>query len=512
MARRREPSCSPTRSHRLPAPPTPPTRRAMSTAFGTTYFSANGGPGFHELWKTDGTAAGTKLVRSVTLAATSTASLAVAGDKVYFRATDVATGDELWVSDGTSGGTQMLRDIRPGFSSSNASFLTAVGEPPVLHRERRGDRTGTLDHQRHTGRHHPGQGHRAGLLELGTERLDPPARVCCCSPPTAASRPVGSCGSATARGRGTQLVSTCSPARSAPARQSSRAPTAWCSSAPTTALAESSCGSPTAPPGAPAASPTSSPASAAATPPASPRSAAPCSSPPPTATRDRAVEVGRHRRRDRARRRPRTGHLRRLADPAHPPRRRHRVLRAHRGERPRALDLGRHRRWHAPHRRPRHRHQRLAAGGLHPGGSRFVFFTAASGGSDRELWRSDGTAAGTVRITSGLLEGTSPSDLTLASGQLLFSAADKLRGREPFVLDLDAANQAVGFACGAGRRPELECTDPVLGAVSRILGRQAPPATPGFLLLGLPSTPLTLAAQPGNTCALFVAAPSCWRR
>jgi ELWxxDGT repeat protein len=45
---------------------------------------------------------------------------------LYFRAYDPTNGYELWKSDGTSAGTVLVRDIHSGGSSSRPSFLTNV--------------------------------------------------------------------------------------------------------------------------------------------------------------------------------------------------------------------------------------------------------------------------------------------------------------------------------------------------------------------------------------------------
>ena len=50
-----------------------------------------------------------------------------AGNLLYFSANDIAHGLELWCSDGTRSGTRMVKDIFPGRASSNPSELTAVG-------------------------------------------------------------------------------------------------------------------------------------------------------------------------------------------------------------------------------------------------------------------------------------------------------------------------------------------------------------------------------------------------
>ncbi|OJT18684.1 hypothetical protein BO221_38745 [Archangium sp. Cb G35] len=46
-----------------------------------------------------------------------------AGDKVFFVATEAVHGRELWVSDGTSTGTQLVLDINPGGGSSSPNQL-----------------------------------------------------------------------------------------------------------------------------------------------------------------------------------------------------------------------------------------------------------------------------------------------------------------------------------------------------------------------------------------------------
>ena len=40
-------------------------------------------------------------------------SITVAGSVAYFAATDAAHGEELWRTDGTAAGTKLVKDIRP---------------------------------------------------------------------------------------------------------------------------------------------------------------------------------------------------------------------------------------------------------------------------------------------------------------------------------------------------------------------------------------------------------------
>lgn len=87
-----------------------------------------------ELWVTDGTAAGTHLVKDIRpgpigngvgLIATGRPSFNVLNDKIYFLADDSTHGRELWVSDGTDAGTRMVKDINPGTADAIPMYMTA---------------------------------------------------------------------------------------------------------------------------------------------------------------------------------------------------------------------------------------------------------------------------------------------------------------------------------------------------------------------------------------------------
>lgn len=49
------------------------------------------------------------------------------GGITYFTASDESSGTELWRTEGTAAGTVMVRDLMPGASSSSPSRLTGVG-------------------------------------------------------------------------------------------------------------------------------------------------------------------------------------------------------------------------------------------------------------------------------------------------------------------------------------------------------------------------------------------------
>jgi len=73
--------------------------------------SANG----RELWITDGTAAGTTLLKDINPGGDSFPFYFTRfNNRVFFRANDGTNGIELWVTDGTAAGTTLLRDINPG--------------------------------------------------------------------------------------------------------------------------------------------------------------------------------------------------------------------------------------------------------------------------------------------------------------------------------------------------------------------------------------------------------------
>lgn len=94
-----------------------------------------------ELWVTDGTAAGTKMVKDINpgsagneadMVGTGRPKLIAMGHKVFFHATDGTNGLELWMSDGTEAGTQMVKDINPGSGDSFPIYMEVLNNKLIF--------------------------------------------------------------------------------------------------------------------------------------------------------------------------------------------------------------------------------------------------------------------------------------------------------------------------------------------------------------------------------------------
>lgn len=96
---------------------------------GIFYFTATNNTSGNELWRTDGTEAGTFIVKDIYAGVNSSTplNLLAINGTLYFTAVTSANGRELWKSDGTEAGTILVKDIRTGTSSSTPSVFTQAG-------------------------------------------------------------------------------------------------------------------------------------------------------------------------------------------------------------------------------------------------------------------------------------------------------------------------------------------------------------------------------------------------
>lgn len=106
---------------------------------GILYFrAANSMENSYELWRSDGTEAGTYMVKNIDPRPNYPGfsspflpgryiTLPVVNDELYFYGSDMTSGDELWKSDGTEVGTTLVKDIFPGDSGSYPVWLVGNG-------------------------------------------------------------------------------------------------------------------------------------------------------------------------------------------------------------------------------------------------------------------------------------------------------------------------------------------------------------------------------------------------
>ena len=106
-----------------------PLTRPFEVIGNTLFFSATDGINGFELWKSDGTSAGTVMVKDIAVGSENSypGTLTAIGNTLFFTANDGTNGEELWKSDGTAQGTVMVKDINNGSAHSNAYYFTAVG-------------------------------------------------------------------------------------------------------------------------------------------------------------------------------------------------------------------------------------------------------------------------------------------------------------------------------------------------------------------------------------------------
>ncbi|WP_420588533.1 ELWxxDGT repeat protein [Bacterioplanoides sp.] len=111
----------------------PPTNEVPATAFSGLLFSATGDINQGaELWASDGTEAGTRLIKDLNEAGSSNPhNFVKAGNVHFFVASNNVNGKELWKTDGTAAGTTLVKDIHPS-GDANPALLTALGSKLIF--------------------------------------------------------------------------------------------------------------------------------------------------------------------------------------------------------------------------------------------------------------------------------------------------------------------------------------------------------------------------------------------
>ncbi len=107
--------------------PTSSNPQDLTVSGGKVYFRANDGVGGAELWRSDGTEAGTLLVKDILAAGSAQPDFLVDVGGILFFSASGAAGNELWRSNGTTEGTVQAADILPGVAGSSPQSIVGIG-------------------------------------------------------------------------------------------------------------------------------------------------------------------------------------------------------------------------------------------------------------------------------------------------------------------------------------------------------------------------------------------------
>jgi ELWxxDGT repeat protein len=99
---------------------------ALTNINGILYFRADNGSNGVELWKSDGTSVGTVLVKDISVGVNNSFpnEFTYSNGTIFFHADNGVNGDELWKTDGTASGTVLVKDIWQGNNGSYITYLT----------------------------------------------------------------------------------------------------------------------------------------------------------------------------------------------------------------------------------------------------------------------------------------------------------------------------------------------------------------------------------------------------
>ncbi|MGD8453482.1 MAG: PEP-CTERM sorting domain-containing protein [Phycisphaerae bacterium] len=96
---------------------------------GALYFNASDDVHGFELWRSDGTFAGTQMVSDLRpgFDGSFPTGMTQYNGRLYYAANDGVNGNELWSTDGTAAGTAFVADCNPGPDSGNPEVFVPVG-------------------------------------------------------------------------------------------------------------------------------------------------------------------------------------------------------------------------------------------------------------------------------------------------------------------------------------------------------------------------------------------------
>ena len=101
-------------------------RAAYVASLGLLFFTGNDGVNGNELWKTDGTALGTSMVKNISSTNSQPIIFRPSNGVMIFGAEDDDGRAKLWRTDGTEAGTTLIKDIQPSGFDNSAFFQPAA--------------------------------------------------------------------------------------------------------------------------------------------------------------------------------------------------------------------------------------------------------------------------------------------------------------------------------------------------------------------------------------------------
>ncbi len=135
---------------------------SLTAVGGRLFFSANDGVHGQELWKSNGSRSGTVLVRNIKPRDYSRLSHLPdrGGRTLFFTAEDGLHGRELWKSNGSKSGTVLVKDIHPCSTQYRALHADSRQEGGCSSPPTTAPTVGAVEVERHQFGHRPGQGHQ----------------------------------------------------------------------------------------------------------------------------------------------------------------------------------------------------------------------------------------------------------------------------------------------------------------------------------------------------------------